>query len=205
MSDKTYRVDIKGKNLAVQLGDAVQDIFARKTKEQVEKRLARVVDREIGKSFYYIALDIYHNDFDDLRPYLPKPWRPYSESYKKQKLKHAGHLDWFKYGAYSPGRAGEEQLADEFSSVDHFQLLRLVGHTSVRVAPNKKSIKISVAPHLRFSTGRMENRFSSLLSDTAMYKLQNRRRAYRALIGPEFQYMLTERLPAAIQHSLARL
>lgn len=214
MPDKTYRINLRSGDINIQFQEAIQDIFARRTAESVAARVAKVIDREVSKVFYYTAIDIFQNSFGDIAPYTGT-WRQYSKKYSVRKLHAAGHLDWFKFGEYGStgkgktsatyARQGEKQLGDELFGISQQDVLDDVGQTQVSISRDKKTIRVSVAPRLRFSKANMERQFTDLLNERTIAKLQNRKRAYRALIGPEFMFMLNQRIPDAVDASLARV
>lgn len=61
-----------------------------------------------------------------------------------------------------------------------------------------------MAPRVSITANNMERELGDILDDRTMKKLQNRKRAYRALLGPEFIFMLNERIPQLVERSLAR-
>ncbi len=202
--DKVYEINMRSGDIAVQLRKAFDDIFARRTFEKVRVLVNDAVDKEIGKVFQRIAIHIFQNNFQELQPYLPTPWRQYSTKYLVRKIKHVGHLDWFKYGYRTARNLGQEELGDYLRAIEPESILEHVGNTVTSLSRNNKRITVSVAPHARFSRSNMERQFSDLIDEEQMNKLQNRRRAYRALIGPEFQFMLNDRIPQVVSKVLAR-
>lgn len=199
MPDKNYTLNLRNGNVLTQLTDIFQDIFARKSLEQVETRLNKAIDREISKVFQRIAINIVQDDFATIQPYIPTPWPDYDFRYAQRKYKAKGHLHWFLYG-----KKNDTQLAAEFLNISPSQVLRTIGQTRARVSSDKKKIQISIAPNVAVTPNHMERQFYGVLSIQAENKLQNRRQAYRALLGPEFLFMLNERIPQLIERSIAR-
>lgn len=204
MPDKIYTVNLNQGNIFGQLESAFRDIFARKTFEDVQRRVNKAVDREIGNIFKNIAVNIYSgSEFQAIRPYAGR-WKSYSRKYRQRKLRKLGHLLWFKYEARVPSRSGEPWLSQELYAITPSSVLNRVGSTRTVISKDQKKIIIQVAPNVRVRSKGMETDFSSLYSERAMRKLQNRRRAYRALIGPSFEYILTDRIPQLVSRSLRR-
>ena len=201
-----YTLNLKTGTLSAQLKDIFQDIATRRTAEQINQRVNKAIDREISKVFQRLAIAIVNNDFSEIQPYLPSPWKPYARGtqkrprYRERKLREKGHLDWFKYGRPDD----DEQLMTEFYRLAPSRVLNTIGQTRAQVSSNKRKITITIAPNVNVVGTNMERQLYGLLTEKAERKLQNRRKAYRSLIGPEFLFMLAERIPALVQRSLAR-
>jgi hypothetical protein len=205
MPDKIYTINTKQGNIFGQMESAFRDIFARRTLEAVRGRVNKAVDREMGNIFKNLAVSIYSgSEFPDIRPAYTGNWRSYSTKYKARKLRKVGHLLWFKYEARTPKRSGEPWLSQELYAISPASVLGRIGYTSTNVSKDKKKIIITVAPKVRVRKSGMERDFSALFSERALRKLQNRRRAYRALVGPVFDFVLTERIPQLVSRSLRR-
>lgn len=201
-----YTLNLKTGTITGQLKNIFQDIAIKRTAEQIRKRVNTAIDREMSKVFQRIALNILNNDFDEIQPYLPAKWKPYARGtqkrprYRERKLREKGHLDWFKYGRPDD----DQQLMVEFYRLAPSRVLNTIGQTTATVSSNKKRITIAIAPKVNVVSSNMERQLYGLISDKAEKKLQNRRKAYRSLIGPEFIFMLAERIPALVQRSLSR-
>lgn len=202
--DRTYKVDLKAGNILAQFTDIFQDIFARRTLAAVKDRVNTAVDRELSQVLKRISRNILSQDFSETDPYLPKAWKRYSRGYAKMKYKRVGYLDWFRFGYRIRSRAGEPPLTSELASISNAAVLESIGETVTKVSRDKKKISISVAPRVSITANNMERELGDILDDRTMKKLQNRKRAYRALLGPEFIFMLNERIPQLVERSLAR-
>lgn len=206
--DKQYKINMVKGTITAQFKDIFQEILARKVVGQVEERVNKAVDREISKVFQRIARDIFANDFVGIESYLPSPWKDYASDYAERKEKDVGHLNWFLYGKRR-NKAGkvfrrDPLLANYLAGISPAKVLNRLGETQAKVSKDNKKITITVAPNVSIIDSEMEKKFSTVITPRQMAKLKNRRGAYRSLVGPEFLFMLNERIPQLVERSLGR-
>lgn len=208
---KEYRIDAK-KNVELQFNQALQDIVIRRTAERIREKVTKDIDREMGKIFQQLANWLTNQRSnsasapEQLKPYLPTPWIAYAPKYRSAKRRRTGHSKWFIHGFPSATtRQDEEQLHEELSNIDSYDVANVVGKSQAVVRRDKSGVTIKMLPSARFSINKFENRFDDYLSEIAMYKLQNRKKRYRALVGPAFAHFLDQRIPEIVTNSLRKL
>lgn len=195
MARKVVRVDQGGA-----LKTTLNDILRNALLKDVRRVLGKAVDNEISRVFQFIASQISGSgNFAVIQPFLPSPWKEYESRYwYRKRYKYPGHLRWFSFNGV---------LQREFQGINPAGFLGSVGNAEVSVARGRDMVTIRTAPRLRWKLYNMEFELEriGLISYDSIEKLQNRRRAYRPMVGPVFQYFRQVRIPQAVRRALRNI
>jgi hypothetical protein len=171
--------------------------------DELEKKIAKAIDRDISRIFQYLSADIMKNDIKSKVQYFAggiQSWSKLSDRQMRRKKKLGGAVKLPHY-FFMTG-----SLAEDLQQIPTQQVLNQLGKSQVKAVSQTK-LDVTVATKRKVPVRYAEKGLKFFQQGQfAAYKFDSGRKIkYRPLIGPYLQYYYNYRLIEVVKPLLEKL